>query len=246
MRKYETEGGPPPKKKYLHYDRLLFLAPYVYGGAGYKPPPDNAPKPPDDAQKPPDVQKNSDDVQKPIDDVSQLLEIIYGEDDELDDDNSKRKSPTVTTSDGNPEDDGFALKYMRIKLPEKWTSDRNGTKSSVTSIDGTTRIPDEELANEREASLQTVTTRGPVISNVTSISASTTAQNSNFVYDSVPMYSDERNLDKHGNQAFLLSFVPIMDSLPPQLSLQARLKITEVFNDLVSNIPPQQGFYTQQ
>ncbi|GFV65397.1 hypothetical protein TNCV_2638271 [Trichonephila clavipes] len=38
--------------------------------------------------------------------------------------------------------------------------------------------------------------------------------------------------DKYGNRAFLLSFHPVMDSLPPSLYLEARMKIAKIFQEM--------------
>lgn len=43
---------------------------------------------------------------------------------------------------------------------------------------------------------------------------------------------NEGNEDIYGNRAFLLSYLPIMDDLPSDLALEARLKITEVFRNI--------------
>lgn len=48
--------------------------------------------------------------------------------------------------------------------------------------------------------------------------------------ESVQLQREEKNSDKYGNKGFMLSFVPIMDSLPQQLQIHTRMKITEVFN----------------
>lgn len=42
----------------------------------------------------------------------------------------------------------------------------------------------------------------------------------------------DRMKDIFGNRAFLLSYLPIMDDLPSDLALEARLKITEVFRNI--------------
>lgn len=46
-----------------------------------------------------------------------------------------------------------------------------------------------------------------------------------------------KNNDKFGNKAFLMSFVPLMDSLPPYVALDVRMKITETFRDATRTQP---------
>lgn len=210
-RRRQTKGGPPPKKG-RNFDKLLFLAPYVYGR---KPTP--ALKPVMPCQPLPSP---ADDVIMPC----HLLETVYSD---LDDDDSERKSTTKSPAagtSGNPEeceDGSYPLESMTIKIPE--TSGKN-VVGSVTSRGEklvSSRIP-QDSANEREI----MTSRSPAESNAT-VARASTAQSSK------PMHSDERYQDKHGNKAFLLSFVPIMDTLPLHLCLQARMRIPDVFNDIL-------------
>lgn len=219
MREYKRrrrhKGSPPPKKG-RNFDKLLFLAPYVYGRP--------LPKPAPDVVMPCQPLPSPDDVIVP----SQLLETVYDEDD-CSERRSATKSPTVTAS-GNPEDcegDSYALKSMTIKIPEKSTSSKNAMRSMTSDGEKlvSSRIP-EDSANKRE----TMTSRSPVVSNATATGISI-AQSSK--HDGMPMHCDERYQDKLGNKAFLLSFVPIMDTLPLHLSLQARMRIPDLFNDLL-------------
>jgi hypothetical protein len=55
---------------------------------------------------------------------------------------------------------------------------------------------------------------------------------SNILSESVALQRDERQRDKFGNKSFLLSFLPLMDSLPSELAIEARYKITEVFRNI--------------
>jgi hypothetical protein len=40
----------------------------------------------------------------------------------------------------------------------------------------------------------------------------------------------ERQADVYGHQAFLMSFVPVLNSMPLHVAVEARLKITEIIN----------------
>lgn len=67
--------------------------------------------------------------------------------------------------------------------------------------------------------------------------------------DSLAVQREERNSDKHGNKAFLMSYVPIMDNLSQQAQLQTRMRISQIFNDLAfsaqqSPCPSQGSSYT--
>lgn len=56
-----------------------------------------------------------------------------------------------------------------------------------------------------------------------------------LMQESINIQMANTDSDKSGNKAFLMSFVPIMDSLPPLAALEVRMKITEVFGSAVRN-----------
>lgn len=66
---------------------------------------------------------------------------------------------------------------------------------------------------------------------------------------SVNIRREEMTSDKYGNKAFLDSFVPMMDNFPPKVAAYARMKISELFNQLAyegipvlpSNVPEFSG-----
>lgn len=58
----------------------------------------------------------------------------------------------------------------------------------------------------------------------------------NLMQESIALQKADSNVekistDKTGNKAFLMSFVPLMDSLPPPVALDVRLQITELFRN---------------
>jgi hypothetical protein len=55
---------------------------------------------------------------------------------------------------------------------------------------------------------------------------------SKILSESVALQREERRRDQFGHKTFLLSFLPLMDSLPSDLSIEARCKITEVFTNI--------------
>jgi hypothetical protein len=50
--------------------------------------------------------------------------------------------------------------------------------------------------------------------------------------ESVALQREERQRDEFGNKSRLLSFLLLMDSLPSELAIEARYKITEVFRNI--------------
>lgn len=57
---------------------------------------------------------------------------------------------------------------------------------------------------------------------------------------------NDRNKDVYGNRAFLLSYLPIMDDLPSDLALEARLKITEVFKNVCAASVTRRSMHSDQ
>lgn len=56
--------------------------------------------------------------------------------------------------------------------------------------------------------------------------------------ESISLQMEDKASDKFGNKGFLMSFVPVMDSLPPHLQIEARLKVAELFKELTAaNVP---------
>jgi hypothetical protein len=61
----------------------------------------------------------------------------------------------------------------------------------------------------------------------------TTMKNtSNIIAESVALQREERQSDQFGNKSFLLSFLPLMESLPSDLAIEARYKVAEVFRNI--------------
>lgn len=54
--------------------------------------------------------------------------------------------------------------------------------------------------------------------------------------ESRQLHREDGNSDKYGNKGFMLSFLPIMDSLPLHLQMHTRMQITEVFNSISFNM----------
>ncbi|KAJ8878839.1 hypothetical protein PR048_019428 [Dryococelus australis] len=54
-----------------------------------------------------------------------------------------------------------------------------------------------------------------------------------IMQESVELQRGGNSSDKFGNKAFLLSFVPIMDNVPPQVAFDVRMQITEIFRNAV-------------
>lgn len=50
--------------------------------------------------------------------------------------------------------------------------------------------------------------------------------------ESLAFQKEEREKDIYGHKAFLLSFVPVLNSLPLHVAMQARLKITQLINEV--------------
>jgi hypothetical protein len=65
----------------------------------------------------------------------------------------------------------------------------------------------------------------------------TTKHVSNILCESVALQRKERQRDEFGNKSFLLSFLPLMDNLPSELTVEARHKITEVFKNVSAATP---------
>jgi hypothetical protein len=55
---------------------------------------------------------------------------------------------------------------------------------------------------------------------------------SKILSESVTLQRKERRSDQFGNKSFLSSFLPLMDSVPFDLSVEARYKITKVFRNI--------------
>lgn len=60
--------------------------------------------------------------------------------------------------------------------------------------------------------------------------------------ESLQLQKDNKDSDAKGNRAFLLSFVPIMNAMTPELAMETRFQITNLFrniqrNETNSNIP---------
>uniref|UniRef100_A0A1B6LDQ9 MADF domain-containing protein n=1 Tax=Graphocephala atropunctata TaxID=36148 RepID=A0A1B6LDQ9_9HEMI len=56
--------------------------------------------------------------------------------------------------------------------------------------------------------------------------------------ESLTPHSDGSDSDRFGNKAFLLSYLPLMDSLSPHKSLDVRVQITEVFRNAMMTTAP--------
>lgn len=61
--------------------------------------------------------------------------------------------------------------------------------------------------------------------------ATTTKTLTDILAKSVEQQQEERASDKYGNKSFLMSFLPVMDTLPMNVQMQARFKIAQIFND---------------
>ncbi|GFU37992.1 uncharacterized protein NPIL_365021 [Nephila pilipes] len=62
--------------------------------------------------------------------------------------------------------------------------------------------------------------------------AETSSSSHSRSYSEVMSENGKKVTDKYGNRAFLLSFHPVMDSLPPSLYLEARMKIAKIFQEM--------------
>lgn len=80
------------------------------------------------------------------------------------------------------------------------------------------------------------------MSRVDSILLNTTKNITQILSESVSLQREGKTDDKYGNKAFLLSFLPLMDSLPPHLCLDARMKITQVFQQVTAPTAPSTSY----
>lgn len=58
----------------------------------------------------------------------------------------------------------------------------------------------------------------------------------NILASSLELQKEERNSDKYGHKAFLLSFVPVLDSMSYNTSMQLRGQISQVFSNYFAQI----------
>lgn len=58
------------------------------------------------------------------------------------------------------------------------------------------------------------------------------------VVQSISESGEEKSVDRYGNRAFLMSFLPIMDCLSPVDQMQVRLRISQAFTDVMNHGQP--------
>lgn len=67
------------------------------------------------------------------------------------------------------------------------------------------------------------------------------------VVQSTRISEEEKDLDRYGNRGFLMSFLPVMDSLSQADQMQVRLRVSQAFNDVLfsrqSSSPEAKSFY---
>lgn len=125
--------------------------------------------------------------------------------------------------------------FSNIPPPESDTVDEAG--GSATDVSSGLTVYEEEQSNNIENSQSSSGTRtggkpagrGKTKENIL---LTATQDISKILSESVALQREERRSDQFGNKSFLLSFLPVMDSLPSDLSIEARYKITEVFRNI--------------
>ena len=126
--------------------------------------------------------------------------------------------------------------FSNIPPPESDTVD--GAGGSVTDVSSALTVHDHEeksnnIENSRSCSGSLTGGKSRGRGNTKdNILLTATKDISKILSESVALHREERRSDKFGNKAFLLSFLPLMDSLPSDLSIEARYKITEVFRNI--------------
>lgn len=127
--------------------------------------------------------------------------------------------------------------FSNIPPPESDTVDGAGVSATDVSSVLTVYDYEEEKSNTIENSQSCSGSRtggkpkgrGKTKDNIL---LTATKDISKILSESVALQREERRSDQFGNKAFLLSFLPLMDSLPSDLSIEARYKITEVFRNI--------------
>lgn len=117
-------------------------------------------------------------------------------------------------------------------VPEEGLDETHGEQSAV--VDGIVNIPvvrqqsASDTAERQKRQTKAKSNRNDIAKTITSTSKSLT----DILTQSIQMRKDEMTSDKYGNKAFLFSFVPLMDNLPPNVAIYARMKISELFHKL--------------
>ena len=127
--------------------------------------------------------------------------------------------------------------FSNIPHPESHTVDGAGGSATDVSSGLTVYDYEEEKSNNIENSQSCSGSRtggnprgrGKTKDNIL---LTATKDISRILSESVALQREERRSDQFGNKAFLLSFLPLMDSLTSDLSIEARYKITEVFRNI--------------
>lgn len=122
--------------------------------------------------------------------------------------------PEEQTAPLNEDDNGNVSEGNRDTVPPR--SSNPGSSSSVKE-----RLQRQERMKKRPA--------------VGLALASASKNITNIMQESLQIQKASLETDKFGNKAFLLSFVPTMDNLPPHLAFDVRMQITEVFRNAVAN-----------
>ncbi|KAG8277656.1 hypothetical protein J6590_037799 [Homalodisca vitripennis] len=112
-----------------------------------------------------------------------------------------------------------------VETVETTNADDNDRADSVSNSSLVERQKRQERVSKRTNIERTLTSASK---NITSLMQESIAiQRANT--------SSANSSDKSGNKAFLMSFLPVMDSLPPLAAFDVRMQLTEVFRNAIMN-----------
>lgn len=144
-------------------------------------------------------------------------------------DNTSSNIQPITGSNGDAEEQD--KDQAAIGDPERNQLDTEPVASTSTGLFASTPVGPSKRKPVKQTSR--VSKKAAMESSV----ASSARDLALVLSESLALQKEERHEDAYGNKSFLMSLVPILNSLPLPTAMQARLHISQVLMEVAYNVP---------
>lgn len=134
--------------------------------------------------------------------------------------NTSSNIEPITGSEGNDE--------LNVTQTESTTGDQIQSQLDGDAMPSTSAGPCKRKGKQESRTNKKTANERSVASSAQHLTA--------ILSESLALQKEERQADIYGHKAFMMSFVPILNTLPFHTAMLARLRISEIINELAGNI----------